>query len=91
MFFILTNSGVTAEETLSSGLGGVWFTGTTDFDAAAKSGDAVTGAALEAEYEPYTQDAARYAIVMGTAPGIPRFNWVKCILNPADSRFLRCA
>jgi hypothetical protein len=52
----------------------VWFTGSTDFDAVTRRGDAVTGAALDAEYAPYTADVYRYTMVMAAEP-------VKQILN----------
>jgi hypothetical protein len=68
-FFILTNSGVTAAETetASSGLGGVWFTGSTDFGAVTSADQRAVPAAGD-EYEPYTQDAYRYTMVMAAEP-----------------------
>jgi hypothetical protein len=72
-FFVLTNSGVTAEETSSNGLGGVWFTDTTDFDAVTAAAQR-TIPAEGSEYEPYTADVYRYTMVMAAEP-------VKQILN----------
>jgi hypothetical protein len=68
-FFILTNSGVTATETepASSGLGGVWFTGSTDFGAVTSAGQKITPAAGD-EYAPYTQDVYRFTMVMAAEP-----------------------
>jgi hypothetical protein len=70
-FFILTNSGVTALETNSGGQGGVWYTEKTNFASAGKA-DAVT--ASLGEYEPYTADVYRWAMIMAAEP-------VKEILN----------
>jgi hypothetical protein len=64
-FFVLTNSGITAENLGSGGEGAVWYTGKTDFTAVAGS-DAVSSP--PAEYLPYTQDITRYAMIMGAAP-----------------------
>jgi hypothetical protein len=66
-FFILTNSGVTAAETSSSGLGGVWFTNNTDFDAVTSADQKVVPAA-DSEYAPYTEDGYRYTMVMAAEP-----------------------
>jgi hypothetical protein len=72
-FFVLTNSGVTAAEASSSGLGGVWFTDTTDFDLVTASAQRIIPAE-GSEYEPYTADVYRYTMVMAAEP-------VKQILN----------
>jgi hypothetical protein len=66
-FFVLTNSGVTAAETSSSGLGGVWFTNATDFDAVTTADQAVIPEA-GSEYAPYTADVYRYTMVMAADP-----------------------
>jgi hypothetical protein len=68
-FFVLTNSGVTAAETepASSGLGGVWFTDSTDFGAITSADQKVVPAA-GSEYAPYTADVYRYAMVMAAEP-----------------------
>jgi hypothetical protein len=70
-FFILTNSGVTALEANSGGQGSVWYTEKTTFVDARRT-DAVT--ASLGEYEPYTADVYRWAMVMAAEP-------VKEILN----------
>jgi hypothetical protein len=70
MFFVLTNSGITAAElgtTAASGAGGVWFTGSTDFGAVTTAAQRVIPAA-SSEYEPYTVDAERWAMVMAAEP-----------------------
>jgi hypothetical protein len=64
-FFLLTNSGVTAEELGSGGNGGVWYTDKTDF-ASVTLADAVMEP--PAEYQPYTRDVRRWAIAMGADP-----------------------
>jgi hypothetical protein len=68
-FFVLTNSGATATElgTAASGAGGVWFTGSTDFGAVTTAAQRIIPEA-DSEYEPYTQDAKRYTIVMAADP-----------------------
>jgi hypothetical protein len=72
-FFILTNSGATAAETAAwtgaaqSGLGGVWFTGSTDFDSVSAVSQAVIPAA-GSEYGPYTVDAERWTTAMAADP-----------------------
>jgi hypothetical protein len=68
-FFMLTNSGVTAAETIpaSSGQGGVWFTDKTDFAAVSGAGQAVIPA-VGSEYDPYTADVYRYTMVMAADP-----------------------
>ncbi|MDR2258057.1 MAG: HmuY family protein [Treponema sp.] len=68
-FFILTNSGVTAAETepASGGKGGVWFTGSTDFDAVTRADQAVIPAA-GGEYAAYTTDVYRWTTAMAAAP-----------------------
>ena len=70
-FFVLTNSGVTAGETNSGGQGGVWYTEKTDFAQAGRP-DAASGNL--GEYEPYTADVYRWAMIMAAEP-------VKEILN----------
>jgi hypothetical protein len=68
-FFVLTNSGVTATETeaASSGLGGVWYTGSTDFGAVTRAAQAVIPA-IDSEYDPYTVDVYRWTTVMAAEP-----------------------
>jgi hypothetical protein len=66
-FFVLTNSGVTAAETSSSGLGGVWFTNSTDFGAITSASQRVVPEA-GSEYAPYTADVYRWTMVMGAEP-----------------------
>jgi hypothetical protein len=61
-FFILTNSGITAASLGSGGKGAVWYTDHTNFDSAVLA-DAVTNP--PEEYQPYTQDVERWAMVMG--------------------------
>jgi hypothetical protein len=53
-----------------SGLGGVWFTGTEDFDGVTKKSDAVIPALdnAYAEYLPYTEDVERLTTAMAAAP-----------------------
>jgi hypothetical protein len=71
-FFILTNSGVTAVETAAwtgtaqSGLGGVWFTDKTDFDAVTAAMAVIPAA--DSEYKPYTVDAGRWTTAMAADP-----------------------
>jgi hypothetical protein len=72
-FFVLTNSGATAAEASSSGSGGVWFTGETDFGAVTTAAQRVIPAA-GSEYTAYTADVYRYTMVMAADP-------VKQILN----------
>jgi hypothetical protein len=72
-FFVLTNSGVTAAELSSSGLGGVWFTDRADFGAVTAADQKVTPAE-GSEYAAYTADVYRYTMVMAAEP-------VKQILN----------
>jgi hypothetical protein len=69
--FVLTNSGVTAGELGSAGQGRVWHTEKTDF-ASATLADAVT--ADLGEYEPYTRDVTRYAMIMGANPATETMN-----------------
>jgi hypothetical protein len=61
-FFILTNSGVSAQDLKSGGQGAVWFTEKTDFPSVA-----LADAKQEnlGEYEAYTADTTRYAVIMG--------------------------
>jgi hypothetical protein len=66
-FFVLTNSGVTAAETSSGGLGGVWFTNETDFGAVTTASQRVIPDAGN-EYAAYTEDVTRWVIVMAAAP-----------------------
>jgi hypothetical protein len=63
--FVLTNSGVTAAGLGSGGKGKVWYTEQTGFVSVTPE-DAVTNP--PAEYEPYTQDVTRYAMIMGANP-----------------------
>jgi hypothetical protein len=63
--FVLTNSGVTAAELGSGGKGKIWYTEQTGF-ASVTLEDAVTNP--PGEYEPYTQDVTRYAMIMGANP-----------------------
>jgi hypothetical protein len=64
---ILTNSGDTESRLNSGGLGGVWFTNTTDFEAvtspAAKT--LVDPANPDFDYTPYHTDFKRHVMVMG--------------------------
>jgi hypothetical protein len=60
-FFVLTNSGVSAERAGSGGAGAVWFTEKDNFDSAGLA-DAVTDGL--GEYASYTTDQRRYAMVM---------------------------
>jgi hypothetical protein len=67
VFFVLTNSGVTAAETSSSGLGGVWYTNSADFGAIASASQGVVPPA-GSEYAPYTEDVYRWTSVMAAEP-----------------------
>jgi hypothetical protein len=66
-FFILTNSGDTALDLGAAGGGGVWFTDSTDFGAVNSVSQRVIPPS-GGEYEPYTEDAVRWAMVMGAEP-----------------------
>jgi hypothetical protein len=72
-FFILTNSGITADETAAwtetaqSGGGGVWFTNSKDFRAVTLAAQRIIPAGGD-EYEPYTVDAGRWTMSMAAAP-----------------------
>lgn len=84
VFFILTNSGDTAAETSppSSGKGGVWYTGSTDFDAVTRADQRVIPAA-GSEYEPYTQDVYRWTLVMAAEPVKQNLNVMTYLGYPA--------
>jgi hypothetical protein len=94
-FFVLTNSGVTAAETepASSGLGGVWFTDSTDFNAVTSPDQKVVPAA-DSEYAPYTADVYRHTMVMAADPVKQRLNVITYAGYPsgdglaADTPFL---
>jgi hypothetical protein len=70
-FFVLTNSGDTASAlgTRASGLGGVWFTDTTDFNAVVSKDRRVLdpGGDLN-DTAAYTVDRKRYVMVMAADP-----------------------
>jgi hypothetical protein len=55
---IYTNSGASAQEFSSGGMGGVWYTNKTDFDAVTSKDDAVTE--LSTILAPYITDQGRY-------------------------------
>jgi hypothetical protein len=63
-FFVLTNSGASAERAGSGGQGAVWHTEVFDFDKA-RLADRVTEKL--GVLEPYTTDKKRYAMVMSAA------------------------
>jgi hypothetical protein len=63
-FFVLTNSGSSAERAGSGGRGAVWYTESTDFEKVGLE-DRVTENL--GSLEPYTTDQKRYAMVMSSA------------------------
>ena len=70
-FFVLTYSGDTAAVlgAKASGQGGVWFTDTTDFDAAASKEDRVLNPGWDlGDTAAYTVDQKRYVMVMAAEP-----------------------
>jgi hypothetical protein len=70
-FFVLTNSGDTAAAlgAKAAGQGGVWFTGTTDFDAAATKEDRVLNPGGDlTDTAAYTADQKRHVMVMAAEP-----------------------
>jgi hypothetical protein len=70
-FFILTNSGDTAAAlgAGASGLGGVWFTESTSFDAVTSKDQRVQSPAGDlADLADYTTDKKRYVMVMAAEP-----------------------
>jgi hypothetical protein len=66
---IYTNSGATATAVTSGGLGGVWFTGKTNFDAVGDE-DEVETTGDYAEYAEFTKDVQKYT----SATASNRFN-----------------
>jgi hypothetical protein len=65
-FFIYTNSGTSAAKYGSGGLGGVWFTDTTGYNAVTSTAHRVTDfSGSYAEYKPYVTDVDRWHGSMG--------------------------
>jgi hypothetical protein len=65
-----------------AGLGGVWFTGSTNFDAVTRADQRVIPAA-GSEYAPYTEDVYRYALVMAAEPVKQNLNVMTYLGYPA--------
>lgn len=68
---VLTNSGVTATEKVSSGAGGVWYTGTTDFKAVTNADIARVIADSTEPNNTYHEDVTRYVDAAMGGPASP--------------------